>query len=93
MALYLLAVSYATMAVAGLVVELVFQALGQVPSNHQVTGLTSNPEWGYTTFLDIGFFVLAMILGYRFLRTGGIDMLRMMEMSPDAMAHAGHERG
>src|ERR1700726_2274450 len=61
--LYLLAVSYLAMALAGFVIGLIFQALGLVPTHHQVQVFQSRPEWNYTTFLDIGFLVLAAVLG------------------------------
>jgi hypothetical protein len=34
--------------------------------------------WNYTTWLNIGFLVVAAFLVWRFLRTGGPAMLRMM---------------
>ena len=34
--------------------------------------------WNYTTWLNIGFLLLAAFLVWRFVTTGGIDMLRMM---------------
>jgi uncharacterized membrane protein YraQ (UPF0718 family)/YHS domain-containing protein len=86
MSLYLLGVSYAAMVLAGLVIELLFQALGLVPSHHFIAVFQARPEWNYTTFLDFGFIALAGILGWRFLRTGGPEMLRAMEISPDAKA-------
>jgi uncharacterized membrane protein YraQ (UPF0718 family) len=81
--LYLLAVSYLAMAVAGFVIGLVFQALGLAPAHHPVKVFQSRPEWNYTTFLDLGFLALAAVLGWRFLRTGGLEMLRMMGTSPE----------
>jgi uncharacterized membrane protein YraQ (UPF0718 family) len=86
--LYLLAVSYLAMALAGFMIGLVFQALGLVPAHHQVTVFQNRPDWNYTTFLDIGFLVLAAVLGWRFLRTGGLDMLRMMGASPGGTSHS-----
>jgi uncharacterized membrane protein YraQ (UPF0718 family)/YHS domain-containing protein len=80
--LYLLVVSYVAMAIAGFVIGLVFQALGLVPTHRSVKVFQTYPEWNYTTFLDVGFLALAAVLGWRFLRTGGLDMLRMMEASP-----------
>jgi len=82
--LYLLGVSYVAMALAGLVVELVFQALGLVPAHFHVTVLESHPSWNYTTFLNIGFLALIAVLGWRFLTTGGPEMLRMMSAPPVA---------
>ncbi|HEX6489512.1 MAG TPA: permease [Candidatus Dormibacteraeota bacterium] len=87
---YLLAVSYVAMALAGFVIGLLFQGLGLAPAHHAVAILTSHPEWNYTTFLDIAFIALMALLGYRFLTTGGLEMLRMMEMSPEEM-EPGHD--
>jgi uncharacterized membrane protein YraQ (UPF0718 family)/YHS domain-containing protein len=86
MSLYLLAVSYATMAVSGFVVGLVFNLTGLTPAHHAVRVLQSHPEWNYTTFLDFGFIALLLVLGYRFLTTGGLEMLRMMEATPEKTA-------
>jgi uncharacterized protein len=86
MSIYLLVVSYATMAVSGFVVGLVFNLTGLTPAHHAVKVLQSHPEWNYTTFLDIAFLGLIVVLGIRFLRTGGPDMLRMMEATPEAKA-------
>src|SRR3546814_14733777 len=47
--------------------------------------------WNYTTFLNIAFLALSAVLVARFLRTGGPQMLRMMNAPaaghPDAHAH------
>ena len=40
-------------------------------------------QWNYTTVLNIVFLVLAAVLCYRFIRTGGIAMLKMMGGEPD----------
>lgn len=91
MALYLLVVSYAAMALAGLAIGLVFQGLGFVPAHHRVTALFAGPTLNYTSVLNVIFLVILALLGWRFLRTGGLDMLRMMEtpaaMPDDAAAH------
>jgi uncharacterized membrane protein YraQ (UPF0718 family) len=89
MSLYLLAVSYVAMALAGFLVELAFQALGIVPAHFRVTVFESSPTWNYTTFLDIAFLLLMAVLGWRFLATGGRDMLRMMS-APRRPAEGGH---
>jgi uncharacterized membrane protein YraQ (UPF0718 family) len=91
MSLYLLGVSYAAMALAGLLVELAFQALGIVPAHFRVTVFESHPTWNYTTFLNIAFLLLMAVLGWRFLTTGGRDMLRMMSAPPQRPAtESGH---
>jgi hypothetical protein len=43
-------------------------------------------SWNCTTWLNIVFLILAALLVVRFVRTGGIAMLRMMGGSPDAAA-------
>jgi uncharacterized membrane protein YraQ (UPF0718 family) len=86
MMLYLLAVSYVAMVVAGLVIGFSFGALHLVPTNRAVTVFQDRPRWDYTTFLNIAFLLISAVLGIRFLRTGGIEMLRMMEMAPEDVA-------
>jgi hypothetical protein len=41
-------------------------------------------SWNYTSWLNIAFLALAAVLVVRFVKTGGIPMLRMMGGSPDA---------
>jgi uncharacterized membrane protein YraQ (UPF0718 family) len=80
--LYLLVVSYLAMSAAGLLVELAFRALGLEPAHFPVRALQSLPAWDYTTYLDLGALALAAVLGWRFLATGGVGMLRMMNARP-----------
>lgn len=42
-------------------------------------------SWNYTTFLNIAFLVVAAVVVLRFVRTGGMPMLRMMHGRPDEM--------
>jgi hypothetical protein len=74
----LFALFYAAMAGAGYVVELVFGALGLVPGERRAQVLQHGVSWNYTTMLDIAALALSAVLVWRFLRTGGSDMLRMM---------------
>jgi hypothetical protein len=46
--------------------------------------------WNYTTWLNIAFLILAAVLVVRFVRTGGIAMLRMMGGSPNDAAEHDH---
>ena len=78
-AVYILVTFYVTMAVAGYAVELLFAALGIVPIQRDITVFTEGPSLNYTTVLNIAFLVLAGLLVWRFLRTGGPAMLRMMD--------------
>ncbi len=85
-ALYLLVVSYGAMALAGFLIGGAFQLLGLAPTNHHVTVFETQPTWNYTTVLDIGFVVLMAVLAWRFVTTGGIEMLRAHARRPDAGA-------
>jgi uncharacterized membrane protein YraQ (UPF0718 family) len=86
--LYLFVVSYATMVVAGLLIGLLFSALGLTPTNRNVQVFATTISWNLDTFLNIGFLLLTIVLGLRFLRTGGVAMLRMMEHPPAEHVHA-----
>jgi uncharacterized protein len=84
---FLFVTFYAAMAAAALVVELIFGALGLVPAQRNARVAEASLMWNYTTWLNIVFFVLAAWLVWRFLKTGGPAMLRMMNKSP-AAGHA-----
>ena len=79
MAGFLLATFYAAMTGAALIVEFVF-AVGLIPREHKARVVEASISWNYTTWLNIAFLVLATLLVWRFLRTGGPEMLRMMNM-------------
>src|SRR5919202_1437361 len=66
-ALYILATFYATMAVAGYLVELLFGVLGLIPTSHTVGAITQGGRFNYTSVLNLVFLVLAAILLGRFL--------------------------
>jgi uncharacterized membrane protein YraQ (UPF0718 family) len=73
---------YVAMVAAGYLVELVFTPLGLVPQGRHATVVTSSISWNYTTWLNIVFLALAGVLVVRFVRTGGVPMLKMMGGSP-----------
>jgi uncharacterized membrane protein YraQ (UPF0718 family) len=87
MAVFLLAAFYAAMVVAGYAVELIFGGLGLVPARATASVPDSGVSWNYTTWLNIVFLLLAAVLLIRFVRTGGVPMLRMMGGPPDASTH------
>jgi uncharacterized protein len=87
MALFLLGTFYAAMAAAGYVVELVFGGLGLIPSPARARIPDQGVAWDYTTWLNIVFLTIAVALIVRFVRTGGVAMLRMMGGSPDSHEH------
>ncbi len=87
MALFLLGTFYVTMVMAGYVVELLFGGLGLIPSPASAKIPDQGVSWDYTTWLNIVFGVIAAALVVRFVRTGGVAMLRMMGGPPDSHEH------
>ena len=88
---YILLTFYIAMAAAGYIVEFLFEALGIIPQNRNVVAITEGVHWNYTSILNIIFLVLAAILVIRFIRTGGLSMLRMMNTPEKEMSHEMHE--
>jgi uncharacterized membrane protein YraQ (UPF0718 family) len=84
MTLVLLGTFYAAMVGAGYLVELLFGGTGLIPAERSATVMNEGISWNYTTCLNIAFLVLAGVLVYRFVRTGGLPMLRTMGGAPDA---------
>jgi YHS domain-containing protein len=91
MSLYLLGVSYLAMALAGFLIGGAFQLLGWVPTNHHVAVFETRPTWNYTTFLNLAFLALMAGMAWRFLTTGGVDMLRAMALPADQQSHLVHD--
>ncbi|WP_168991251.1 permease [Mycobacterium attenuatum] len=87
MMLTLLGTFYASMVVAGYLVELLFGAASLIPSQRSAVVMHAGISWNYTTWLNVVFLVVAAILVVRFAATGGIPMLRMMGGSPDSQDH------
>ena len=89
MAGFLLVVFYVTMAASGLIVELVFDSLGLIPSERNANVIEASVTWNYTTVLNIVFLTLAAVLVWRYFRRGGgWAMLRMMDEPMNAEHHA-----
>ncbi|WP_327281793.1 permease [Streptomyces sp. NBC_01205] len=80
--LFLLGTFYPAMVVAGYVVEFGFGALGLIPDRADAEIPMEGVSWDYTTWLNIVFLLLAGALLWRFFRTGGTLMLRMMGGAP-----------
>ncbi len=94
MALFLFGTFYVASVVAGYVVEAGFGLLRLIPESHHAQVTMASVSWNYTTLLNIVFLVLAAVLVIRFIRTGGTEMLAMMNGGPDDMAdHDGHHDG
>jgi uncharacterized membrane protein YraQ (UPF0718 family) len=92
MTLILLGTFYVSMVCAGYLVELLFGAAGLIPSHRNAEVMHAGISWNYTTWLNIAFLVVAVVLVARFVSTGGLPMLRMMGGSPDAeLDHHHHD--
>jgi len=90
MTLVLFGTFYVAMVGAGYMVEILFTALHLVPQQRNAMVMHEGIAWNYTTWLNIAFLIVAAALVLRFVRTGGVSMLRMMGGSPEA-DHAEHE--
>jgi uncharacterized protein len=86
MMLFILATFYVTMVLSGYAVELIFGAAGLIPETRDATVLNPTISWNYTTYLNIVFIVAGLVLVWRFFRTGGAMMLKMMGGSPEPAA-------
>ncbi len=76
---FLFASFYATMVVAGLIVEFLFQGLNLVPRDRNAKVVEASISWNYTTALNIIFLLLAAALVWRyFARGGGLKMPRTL---------------
>jgi uncharacterized membrane protein YraQ (UPF0718 family) len=94
MALIIAGVFYLTMVAAGYVIEVLFGLLHLIPAERTAKVVEASISWNYTTYLNITFLILAGALIVRFVRSGGIPMLKMMGGGPDDMSahdHAGHD--
>jgi uncharacterized protein len=89
MMLVLLGIFYATMVIAGYIVEFLFGGLGLIPAERAARVTDQGIQWNYTTVLNIIFLLLAAALLVRFFRSGGWGMLKMMGGSPED--HAAHD--
>ncbi len=87
MAGFLFVTFYAAMTAAALIVELIFGTLGLVPAQRNARVVEASVSWNYTTWLNIVFLLLAALLVWRSLKTGGAAMLRMMN-KPAGMGHS-----
>ena len=83
MAGFLFATFYLAMAVAALTIELIFGGFALVPSEREKRVVEASIAWNYTTWLNLAFLVLAALLVWRFLKTGGPAMLCMMNRPAD----------
>jgi hypothetical protein len=83
-----------SMAAAELGGELLFKALGWIPSERHATITEAQIAGNYTTVLNIVFLGVAGVLVWRAATSGGFRMLRMMNRAPhpSAASHKHHPR-
>lgn len=83
MMLFILASFYATMVAAGYLVEILFSLLGLVPTERNARVGETAIQWNYTTVLNVVALLVAAGLCFRFVRTDGLQMLKMMGGPPE----------
>ncbi len=83
MMLYIFGTFYLTMALAGYIIEIIFQYLHLVPLTRNVLVMEQGISFNYTSVLNVVFILVTVILVIRFLRTGGPAMLKEMGNNPE----------
>ena len=88
-------VFYAAMVGAAYIVDAVFGLLRLTPTARTAQAMGEGIGWNYTTWLNIAGLLVGAALLWRFLRTGGPEMLRAMEKpaESDHACHAPHQHG
>lgn len=89
---YITVTFYVTMALAGYIVELLFTLLHIIPTQRSVAIISHGLSLNFTSVLNILFLLLGGALLYRFLKTGGMSMLRMMDTPEHALYHGNHHK-
>lgn len=82
---------YLAMVLAGYAVEGLFAVTGLTPTVRNSTVIDASISWNYTTWLNILFLIVAAVLVTRFVRSGGLPMLKMMGGNPDMHEHHHHD--
>lgn len=90
MMLFVTGCFYVSMVLAGYLVEIIFGALGLVPSSRNTQVMQAHISLNYTSVLNIIFLAVAAVLLWRFFRTGGRAMLGMMGGSPTSGGESSH---
>ena len=89
MTAFLAVTFYVAMVGAAFIVEIVFGALGLIPTQRNALVVEAGVTLNYTTVLNVIFLTLAAVLVWRFRRTGGPEMLATMDMTPEEMSAMG----
>lgn len=90
-ALYVTGTFYLTMVLAGYAIELVFAVAHLVPRGRHAKVVEASITWNYTSVLNILAILFTIAVLVRFVRSGGIGMLRRMGGGPgDAPSATDH---
>lgn len=84
MTAFLFVTFFVAMALAAYVIEVLFALVGLIPEMRDAKVVEASVQWNYTTILNLAFLMLAGALIVRFSRTGGRQMLRMMNEPSEA---------
>jgi len=91
MSLFLLATSYVAMVVSGIAIEFLFEVIGLTPARRTLQTIGAiGISLNYTTVLNILFLIIGVGMLIRFIRTGGVSMLKMMN-KPEMTDHDHHD--
>jgi uncharacterized membrane protein YraQ (UPF0718 family) len=80
---------YVAMVAAAYLVQGLFGILGLIPTDRHALVVAASVSLNYTSVLNVLFLALAAVLIWRFRRTGGPEMLAMMDVSSDEMSAMG----
>ncbi|MCX5748850.1 MAG: permease [Candidatus Saganbacteria bacterium] len=91
MMVFLFFTSYAAMALAGFLVEMIFGYFNLIPARRNFEAMHMMITFNYTTVLNIIFILLSLVMLFRFLKTGGPAMLKEMDNPlPEEGEHCHH---
>ena len=90
MAIFLAVTSYVAMVLAGLIVEGLFSLLHLIPTERHALVLDPHISLNYTTVLNLLFLVVSGLLLARYLKTGGPEMMAMMDSPDGEDCHQAH---
>ena len=90
MMLFILGSFYVTMVMAGYLVEIIFSLFHLTSTIRNAKVGEIAVTWNYTTVLNILALIVAVGLIIRFIRTGGMAMMKMMGGSPEEEHHHHH---
>jgi uncharacterized membrane protein YraQ (UPF0718 family) len=81
---------YAAMVGAAYVIEFAFGALHLIPTSRAAATVTGGLGWNYTTWLNLIGVATSALLLWRFLHSGGPEMLKAMNEAPASGGHGPH---